>query len=193
VDGQVSRLVYKGDVVVHVDPVRRSGENLSQTASTIAARLGLRTHEVHAHEIRGRYYVDLHVEVPADLSLREAHDRVSQLEVALQKELPRIRDIHSHIEPGTMPVAPTAAANPQEEAALGAQIAAIASCVRGLHGCDETFIRPGARGYDVVIHCLAEPTLSIAKVHQLTDEAERRILAQLPAVSQVLIHVEPED
>jgi divalent metal cation (Fe/Co/Zn/Cd) transporter len=193
VDGQVSQLVYKGDVVVHVDPVRHSGENLSQTASAIAARLGLRTHDVHAHEIRGRYYVDLHVEVPADLSLREAHDRVSRVEVALREELPQIRDIHSHIEPGTMPVAPVAAMSPQQEAALGGQIVAIASSVSGLHGCDEVHIRPGPQGYDVVIHCLADSTLSIAEVHQLTDEAERRILARLPAVSQVLIHVEPQE
>ena len=193
VDEEVSKLVYRGDVVVHVDPVRRSGEKLAQTASAIAARLGLRTHDVHAHEVRDRTFVDLHVEVPADLPLRQAHDRVSQLEAALREELPQVRDIHSHIEPGSMPVTPVAAMSPQEEAALGAQISAVAGSVSGLHGCSRTHIRPGPHGYDVVIHCLADPTLSIAEVHRMTDEAEKRILAQLPAISQVLIHVEPEE
>ncbi|MFN2169463.1 MAG: cation diffusion facilitator family transporter, partial [Anaerolineae bacterium] len=70
VDRRARRVVGRGDVVVHVDPVRRSGENLSQTVNAISARLGLRTHEVHAHEIGDRYFVDLHVEVPADLTLR---------------------------------------------------------------------------------------------------------------------------
>jgi len=193
VDGEVSKLVYRGDVVVHVDPVRRSGENLAQTASAIAARLGLRTHDVHAHAVRDRIFVDLHVEVPADLSLRQAHDRVSQLEAALRGELPQVQDIHSHIEPGNVPVTPVAAMSPQEEAALGAQIAVIAGSVSGLRGCDEAHIRLGPRGYDVVIHCLADPTLSIAEVHRLSDEAEKRILAQLSTISQVLIHVEPKE
>jgi divalent metal cation (Fe/Co/Zn/Cd) transporter len=82
--------------------------------------------------------------------------------------------------------------SPQEEAALSAQIAAVAGSVLGLQDCDRTHIRRGPQGYDVVIHCVAEPDLSIAEVHRLTDEAEKRILAQLPAVSQVLIHVEPK-
>jgi divalent metal cation (Fe/Co/Zn/Cd) transporter len=191
VDDQVSKLVYRGDVVVHVDPVRRSEEDLSQTVSAIASRLGLRTHDVHAHEVRGRYYVDLHVEVPADLSLKQAHDHVTQLEAAVRKELPHVEDIHSHIEPDALPVSPNAVMSPQEEAALGAQLSEIAGSVSGLRGCDKTHIRSGPQGYDVVIHCLADPNLPIAKVHRLTDEAEKRILAQLPAVSQVLIHVEP--
>ncbi len=189
----MSKLVYRGDVVVHVDPVRRSEEDLSQTASAIASRLGLRTHDVHAHEVRGRYFVDLHVEVPADLPLRQAHDRVSQLEAALSKELPRVQDIHSHIEPDAIPVIPLAAMSPREEAALGIQISEIAGSVPGLRGCNETHIRSAPHGYDVVIHCVADPSLSIAEVHRLTDEAEKRILAQLPAVSQVLIHVEPAE
>ena len=75
---------------------------------------------------------------------------------------------------------------------MAAQIAAIAGSVSGLRGCDEAHIRPGPRGYDVVIHCLADPSLPIAMVHRLTDEAEKRVLAQLPAISQVLIHVEPQ-
>ncbi|MGD9316847.1 MAG: cation-efflux pump [Anaerolineae bacterium] len=191
VDNWVSKLVYRGDVVVHVDPVRPSEEDLSQTASAIASRLGLRTHDVHAHEVRGRYYVDLHVEVPADLPLKQAHDRVSQLEAAVCQELPQVQDIHSHIEPDALPVTPVAVMSPQEEAALGAQILEITGSVSGLHGCDRTHIRPGPQGYDVVIHCLADPSLPIAEAHRLTDEAEKRILAQLPAVSQVLIHVEP--
>jgi divalent metal cation (Fe/Co/Zn/Cd) transporter len=191
VDDRVSELVYSGDVVVHVDPVRRSGEDLSQTASAIASRLGLRTHDVHAHEVRGRYFVDLHVEVPADLPLRQAHDQVSKLEAALSRELPQVQDIHSHIEPDAIPILPAASMSPQEEAALGAQISEIAGSVSGLRECDKAHIRSAPRGYDVVIHCVADPGLSIAEVHRLTDEAEKRILAQLPAVSQVLIHVEP--
>ncbi|MCJ7625442.1 MAG: cation diffusion facilitator family transporter, partial [Anaerolineaceae bacterium] len=69
VDVRISKIVPKGDVVVHVDPVRPPDEDLSQTVRVIATRLGLQTHNVHAHEVHGRYFVDLHVEVPTDLTL----------------------------------------------------------------------------------------------------------------------------
>jgi cation diffusion facilitator family transporter len=192
VDDRVSALVRRGDVVVHVDPVRRSGESLSQTVSAIAARLALRTHNVHAHEVRGRYFVDLHVEVPAELTLGQAHDRVSHLELAVRDELPQVRDIHSHIEPIAAPVAPVTALTSEEEEALRAQIAAIAKEVSGLRGYDRLHIRSGPDGYDVAFHCLADPDLSVTQAHRLADEVEKRIQTRVPGISRVLVHVEPE-
>jgi cation diffusion facilitator family transporter len=192
VDERVSTLVRRGDVVVHVDPVRRAGESLSQTVSAIAARLGLRTHNVHAHEVRGRYFVDLHVEVPAELTLGQAHDRVSHLELAVRDELPQVRDIHSHIEPIAASVAPGAPLTSEEEEALRAQIAAIAKEVSGLRGYDRLHIRSGPDGYDVAFHCLADPDLSVTEAHRLADEVEKRIQTRIPGVSRVLVHVEPE-
>lgn len=91
VEARTSALVPQGDVVVHVDPVKQPGESLPQAVGAIAARLGLRTHNVHAHEVRGQYFVDLHVEVPTGLTLGQAHRQVSHLEQAVRRELPHIR------------------------------------------------------------------------------------------------------
>lgn len=192
VDDHITRLVQRGDVVVHVDPVRRAGENLSQTVSAIAARSGLRTHYVHAHEMGGRYVVDLHVEVPADLTLGEAHDRVSQLEVAVREEQPQVRDIHSHIEPLAAPVAPFAPLDPNEEETLRAQIMTLVKESSELNGCNRLHIRPGPDGYDVVLHCLADPDQTVAEAHRHADELEKRLRTQIPGIHRVLVHVAPE-
>jgi cation diffusion facilitator family transporter len=192
VDDRVSRLLHRGDVVVHVDPVRESGENLSQAVSAIAARLGLRTHNVHAHEVRGRYFVDLHVEVPADLTLGQAHDRVSHMELAVREELSQVRDIHSHIEPLATPVAPAATLDPRVEQHLRAQIAAVLQTMMGLDHCSRLHVRPGPDGYDVVLHCLADPDLAVDEAHRLADQIEKRLQTEIPGISRVLIHLEPE-
>jgi cation diffusion facilitator family transporter len=192
VDDRVSALVHRGDVVVHVDPVRQSEESLAQTVGTIAARLGMRTHNVHAHEVRGRYLVDLHVEVPADLTLGQAHDQVNHLELAVRDELPHVRDIHSHIEPVSETAVPVAALDIQEEEELRANIAAAAREVSGLRGWDRLQIRSGPDGYDVAFHCLADPDLPVTEAHRLADEVEKQLRTRIPGVSQVLVHVEPE-
>jgi cation diffusion facilitator family transporter len=192
VDNRVTHIVPRGDIVVHVDPVRRSGENLSQTVSAIAAQFGLRTHYVHAHEVRDRYFVDLHVEVPAEETLGEAHDRVSRLEVAVRQELPQVRDIHSHIEPIAAPEAEVKTLDPAEEKSLRQQIMAIANESPGLGNYNRLHIRSGPDGYDIVLHGLADPDLSVAEAHRLADELEKRLQTQIPAISRVLVHVEPE-
>jgi cation diffusion facilitator family transporter len=192
VDDRVSTLVRKGDVVVHVDPVRQADESLAQTVSAIAARMGMRTHYVHAHEVRGRYYVDLHVEVPATLTLGQAHDQVNRLELAVRDELSQVRDIHSHIEPIAAPVAPVQDLSAEAEARLREQIAAVVREVSDLRGVDRLHVRPGPDGFDVALHALADPDLPIAEAHRLADQVEKRIEATVGGISRVLVHVEPE-
>ena len=192
VERQIETLIPRVDVVVHVDPVRRTGESLTQTVSAIAARLGLRTHYVHAHDVRGRYFVDLHVEVPADMSLGEAHDQVSRLELAVRDELPNVRDIHSHIEPIAAPVAPVAELGPDAEERLRAQVMAVTAEIDGLRGCNRIHIRPGSDGYDLALHCLADPDMPISEAHRLADQVEKRLELEVPGISRVLVHIEPE-
>jgi divalent metal cation (Fe/Co/Zn/Cd) transporter len=191
VETRVSALVHRGDIVVHVDPVQQMGESLPQAASAIAARFGLRVHNVHAHEVRGSYFVDLDVEVPPELTLAQAHEKVSQLEAAVRDELPHISDIHTHIEPRSVPVAPCDL-QAEEAEALQAQLCALVERVPGLHSCHGFHIRAGASGYDVALHCLADPDLSVTEAHRLADQAERQIYAAVAGIDQVLIHVEPE-
>jgi cation diffusion facilitator family transporter len=192
VDERITAIVPRGDVIVHVDPVRHTGENLSQTVSAVAARLSLRTHDVHAHEVRDRFFVDLHVEVPADLTLGQAHDRVSRLEVAVREELPQVRDIHSHIEPLAAPVVPVAPLDEEEGERLRARIATVVNEVPELDGYSRLHIRPGPGGYDVVLHCLADPDLPVAEAHRLADQVEKLLHVRIPGIKRVLVHVAPE-
>lgn len=191
VERHIGALVRPGDVVVHLDPVQHEGESLPQAVGAIAARQGLRTHNVHAHEVRGHYFVDLDVEVPPELTLVQAHEQVSLLETAVLAELPYVSDIHTHIEPMAIPVVP-AVSDPAEEDRLRGQIVEVVEGVPGLKCCHKLFLRSGPHGYDVVLHCLADPDLPVSDAHHLADQAERRLHAQVLGIGQVLIHVEPE-
>ncbi len=192
VEKRLNGVVTRGDVVVHVDPVRQTGESLTQTVSAIAARYGLRTHYVHAHEIHGRWFLDLHVEVPADLTLVQAHDRVSRLELAVREELPQVLDIHSHIEPLAAPVAPVEEMGPEAERAMRKQIEAILEGISGLRGVTRLHVRPCPDGYDIAMDCVADPDLPVSDAHDLADQVEKAIQAGIPGICRVLVHVEPE-
>ncbi|HSJ56455.1 MAG TPA: cation-efflux pump [Anaerolineae bacterium] len=192
VDRHVGGIVPRGDVIVHVDPVRRSGESLAQTVGAIAARMGLHTHDVHAHVVRDRTSVDLHVEVPAELTLGQAHDRVSRLELAMREELPDVRDIHSHIEPLASPVVPASPLDEDERRDLEARIAAVVSEIQELNGCTRLHIRSGPGGHDIVLHCLADPDLPLPDAHRLADQVEKLVHVRVPGVRRVLVHVAPE-
>jgi divalent metal cation (Fe/Co/Zn/Cd) transporter len=135
--------------------------------------------------------VDLHAEVPPELNVAEAHERISALEAAVRAELPYVVDVNTHIEPRAVPVG-GAEVTAEVRAELKAQILAITEGVPGLRGCHKVRIRPAADGYDVVVHCLADPSMSITEAHRLADLAEQRLRADIPHIGQVIVHVEPE-
>jgi divalent metal cation (Fe/Co/Zn/Cd) transporter len=140
--------------------------------------------------------VDLHVELPPDLPLGQAHDRVSHLELAVREELPQVREVHSHIEPIPSSLTPAGALDPEEEARLRTEIMAIAQGFLGLSDCTQIHIRSepggGPQSYDVALHCLADPDLTVTEAHSQADALEKRIQAWIPGVKRVLVHVAPE-
>lgn len=191
VGDRIGNLIGSGDVVVHVDPVQKPDENLAQTVSAIAARWGFRTHNVHAHEVRSRISIDLHIEVPPELTLDEAHRLVSKFEDGVREELPGMQEIHSHIEPVAAPIAVATTIKNAEFNEIQEQIEEILD-EQKTSKMGKLFLRHGNNGYEVVLHISANPELTIREAHFLADGLEKIIITKIPQVNNVLVHVEPE-
>lgn len=191
VEQRVLALVPEGDVVVHVDPIADEAETLVQTVSAIAAHLGTRVHNVHAHDVRGRLHVSLHLEVDDSFTLGAAHDLANRFEAAVRRELPAVTEISSHLEPRSVPVhsASLITATVAEVQALAGQAV---SEVSGIENCHDVQVHTSSDGLHVSLHCLADADLPITEAHRLADQVERRIMTRLRGVAQVLVHVEPK-
>ena len=191
VEERVLALIPEGDVVVHVDPIADEAETLVQTVSAVAARLGARVHNIHAHDVRGHLHVSLHLEVDDSLTLGAAHDLADRFESTVRQELSGVAEINIHLEPRAAPVhrAPLA---PVTAAEVQALVCRVVSEVREIHSCQDVRVHAGLDGLHVSLRCFADVDLPIVEAHSLADLVERRIIARLPGVAQVLVHVEPE-
>ena len=66
---------------------------------SIAHRDNFEIHDVTAFTVNGRVSVNLDLEMEPSLPLSAAHDRATQLERAIERELPEVHDVNVHIEP----------------------------------------------------------------------------------------------
>ena len=82
--------IVPADVMVHMEPRAAAGEHLFDAIRAIAARRGLAIHELSAHQLDGRLFIEMHLEVPEQLSLRDAHRRATELEEEI-RTLPDVR------------------------------------------------------------------------------------------------------
>src|SRR5207244_1886670 len=91
--------IVPSDVMVHVEPRAPAGEHLFEAIRAAAQRMGLAIHDLHASQQDGRLFIELHLEVDENLSLREAHRQASDLEDKIRELRDGAVDVNIHIEP----------------------------------------------------------------------------------------------
>ena len=57
------------------------------------------TEKCQVRKVGMRYYIDLHIEVDGDISVRHGHEIAHVLKARLMEELPEVADVLMHVEP----------------------------------------------------------------------------------------------
>jgi cation diffusion facilitator family transporter len=185
----VSQILPDADVVVH--PVARavSTENIFDRIRGVATSGNVNVHDISIQDFHGRLHVEQHLELDERLSLKQAHDRVSELEAEMRQQVPEIASILTHIEsePATIETAQQIEANVGLERRMK-QAAREFPEILDMH--EVIFKRVGDKLY-VSCHCTMPDELPLAKVHELMTALEIRFKTLDPELFRVLIHPEP--
>ena len=189
VEDNISRMI-PADVMVHVEPRARSNEHLFETIRAIAQRRGLAVHELSAHHLDGRLFVELHLEVDENASLREAHRQATELERDILDETDPRALVNIHIEPlgGSIPGA-------EEMGGLSRSVQDFLNSLpneyQDLTNCHDVRVRTVDHKILVSCHCAIEGNLPITQVHDLTAALEDRVKEHFPQIFRLTIHPEP--
>ncbi len=185
VERAVQAALPESDVVVHVEP--RTAEALRERV--LAAALGIprvrEVHNVRVVTVDGGIEVGLHLKLPGDLSLEEAHEVASAVERAISSELPNVVGVRTHLEP-------------LREAAAGERTAppdarAVTEAVREVTGeapRDVRLVRT-EEGLLAFVTLRVSPDLTLAEAHTLASAVEERIRQRRPEIADVVVHTEP--
>jgi cation diffusion facilitator family transporter len=186
VEAAVQRALPESDVVVHVEPETHE-EALGELAS-VAALSVPRVREVHnvrVVNLGAANEVSLHLKLPGDITLEQAHDVASQVERAIEDQLPEVVSVLTHLEP-LRETAPGSHAAAEAEAAAvrGLVLEAIGKPPRELRFVDTS------DGLVVYVALALDPSSSLADAHARASEIEERIRAVV-TVADVVVHTEP--
>jgi cation diffusion facilitator family transporter len=173
------------DVVVHVEP--RGGEGAVRERVLAAALTVSHVREIHnltVFEVGGSLEVSLHLKLPGDLPLDEAHEIAEQVEAVIRRDVPDVRTVQTHLEP----IKETAAG---EEIAI--DTAAIEAVVREETGADPRELRLVRTDDGIVVFLtLGLPSAgSLADAHGRASAIEERVRGAVPAIADVVVHTEP--
>ncbi|MGH9678944.1 MAG: cation transporter dimerization domain-containing protein, partial [Candidatus Acidiferrales bacterium] len=144
---------------------------------------------------------ELHLEVPEQLSLRDAHRRATELEEEIRK-LPGVAASSGHIDPVVnIHIEPLgthiASVDVQrgEMTGLGRAIEKYINTLPGeyheLIDCHDVHVRQVEQKILASCHCAMDGSLPITQIHDVTAALEDRVKEHFPQVARVTIHPEP--
>ena len=185
----VHRILPDADVTVQPLPRAQHSENIFDRIRAVATNKNLNVHDISVQDFAGRLHVEQHIELDERMTLKAAHDQVTELEADMRRDVPEISDILTHIESE-----PATIEKPEEvvsDAELEQRLKAVASQfpeVLDVH--DFVIKRVRGRMY-ISCHCTMSDNLSLARVHDIQTELEIRFKQDAPELFRVLIHPEP--
>ncbi len=185
----VHRILPDADVTVQSLPRAQHSENIFDRIRAVAAQKNLNVHDISVQNLAGYLHVEQHIELDEHMTLKKAHDQVTELEADLRRDVPEISGILTHIEsePATIE-RPEALVS---DAQLVERLKAAAAHFPEIVDVHEFVIKRVRGRLYISCHCTLSDDLSLARVHDIQTELEIRFKQDAPELFRVLIHPEP--
>jgi cation diffusion facilitator family transporter len=186
--------IVPSDVMVHTEPRAPQGEHFFEAIRAVAQRMGLSIHDLSAQQQDGKIFVELHLEVDENLSLKDAHRRATELEEGIRQLRGATTEVNIHIEPlGKQIAIPDQEAGSMRQLEMGvdAFLNGLAAEHNEIANCHDVRVRQVEHRILVSCHCAMKSALPITTVHDVTAALESRVKERFPQVYRVTIHPEP--
>jgi cation diffusion facilitator family transporter len=186
----VERALGGADVVVHIEPTEAEGGVRERATAAAAGIPEVReVHNVRVMRLPDGYELSLHVKLPRELSLEQAHDAVERLEERVRAEVPDLRIVHTHIEP--LSRTDWASAPTSDDTAV--ERAAIESAVKRFTGSAPLAVRfrDGEQGRVALVTVSLPGEQPLPSAHRHAGAIEEAVRERCPGLADVIVHTEP--
>lgn len=185
VEAAVEAALPGADVVVHVEPVAESATRERAHAAALGVRRVREVHNVSVITVGEDTEVSLHLKLPGELSLEEAHELATEVERAILEAVPEVRAVQTHLEP----LREDAGAREEEDVDAGL-VARIVFEETGAAARKVRFLRR-EDGIALFLTLGLDPGHTLAEAHAHASAVEERIRRERPDIADVIVHTEP--
>jgi len=188
VEDALHRALPRSDVVVHVEP-QQDEAALRERVLAAAQRVPLvrEIHNLTVLRVGPVTEVSLHLKLPGELSLEDAHSVATEVERASVESVPEVDEVRTHLEP----IAEAEEGRSVDEAAAGRELVErIVQETTGQRPRELRFLNTD-RGLLAYLTLGLDASTPLAEAHARASEIEERIRREQPEIADVVVHTEP--
>jgi len=188
VEDAVQRAVPESDVVVHVEPDDDEAAIRDRAhAAALSVRRVREVHNVTVVHVGDHTEVSLHLKLPGDLPLDEAHRVAEEVERAIRETVPGVDSVQTHIEPLAEESRGRVADGDEPERE---EVERIVRATTGREPRDVRFLQTDD-GLFVHLTLAVDPDATLAEAHARASEVENAIRTACSRITDVIVHTEP--
>jgi len=182
----------EADVVVHVEPMQADAAIRERAhAAALGVRRVREVHNVSVLDVGSGNELSLHLKLPGDLSLDEAHQIAEEVERAIRRAVPEVSAVQTHIEP----LAEETAARRPTRGAVAIDRDTVARVVRESTGGEPEELRFVQTDDGLVAYLTVRlgGETALADAHAQASRIEETIRRERPEIADVIVHTEPNE
>jgi cation diffusion facilitator family transporter len=178
------------EVLVHVEPLDAEGDLRARATGAALSVPDVReVHNVRVMHVGDAHELSLHVKLPDDQTLHDAHETVSLLEASIRATVPELARVYTHIEP----LARTDWTTQPGDDEVAEEREIIAHVVRRHTGAEplDLRFRDSERGRIAFVTVALPGEQPLRVAHRRTGLIEADVRDQRPELADVIVHTEP--
>jgi divalent metal cation (Fe/Co/Zn/Cd) transporter len=178
-------------ISVDTEPFKPKGKSIWDAVKSAAEGApGSRgAHNVHLQTVDGKLYVDLHLEVSANMTVKQAHDVADEVERKIKGLNTDISGVTVHIESASERISRELTG---VETELESYIEDIAKRFPEIKSVSDIRIRRFGDIIHLVLKCRFDSKLTIKEAHEISTKLESNIKKAYPNIARIDVHEEPD-
>ena len=163
-----------------------------QQVATAIGMEGVHGHNITVRKMADGTHVDLHLELPGDLSLEEGHGIADRVEASILRRLPEVRRVDIHLELHADEPDRAIPLDQESQAWMERRVEEVSAEIVGEGAVHDLLMTRTESGLYLSCHCFLPGGTSLQEAHRMTDRLEKALYQALPELNRVSVHAEPD-
>ena len=165
---------------------------MRQQVATAVGMEGVYGHNITVREMDDGTHVDLHLELPGEMSLEEGHGIADRVEASILQRLPEVQRVDIHLELHADEPDRAVALDQESRAWMERRVHEIAVEIIGEGAVHDLLMTRTESGLYLSCHCFLPGGTTLQEAHRSTDRLEKALYQALPELNRVSVHAEPD-
>jgi len=188
---ELKRRLPDTDITLTFNPVSKESEVVADTIRFVVSTFGLPLHHLIINQSENGYFASMHVEMPGELTLRDAHNRAEEIKHKLHEAIPNLHKAVIHSQPYEIePQARTVAGDRIEQ--ISKQIKSIIESFTGVADCHNMVLIPYRTGLALSCDIRLDGNLTLDQSHLRAKEVEEKLRRDIVELISITLHLEPQ-